>query len=242
MRQRDSVPMPQLPAYRRHGNSTLCTMLAKYMLDKGYTDLPLIFLDSHGVTRAVHEAKLIADKIDKCADDANVFEQMPLQESAIITPLEADSLEQAMGDFLVDTMTEPAACLLAFESGNCLALVGSSGNYYVIDAVHNLFFTINSPEYVVSEYAEEYGGSGAFKAYTLCAKTVVVEPEEDASVVVTETPKTDEAPEPKPKKPRVVRKKKPVVPKKEKEEATEPMALDQSICLPLAEAVDEIAI
>ena len=243
MRQQESVPMPQLPSYQRRGNLTLCTLLAKYMLDKGYTDIPLIFLDSHGVTKAVWDAKGYADKLDKCQSDDKAFEQMSLQETTILAPLDAGgSLEEATGNFLVDTMTDPAACLFVFESGNSLAMVGSSGNYYVIDVANNLFFAISSPEYIVSEYAEQYGGSGEFVAFTLSPKVVVSEPDEDASIVVSEPIQEEEAVEPKPKKPRTVRKKRTVKPPKEKEEATEPMELEQSISLPLAEVQEEIVI
>ena len=228
MRQRESIALPQVPVYSRHGKLTLTTLVAKYMLDKGYTDLPLLFLDSHGVFGAIRDAKLYADKIDKSAPDADVFQHMPLQETTICTPQEANTLEQAVGDFILDTMTDTAACILTFESGNSVALVGSSGNYYVIDVANNLFFTINSPEYVITEYCEEYGGTGAFKAHILAPKQAV-EPEEEVSVVVEE----EEAKEPKIKKPRTtVRRKKKAEPK-EKEEVDEPASvlLEEGISL-----------
>lgn len=229
MRQRESISLPQLPvAYARHGKLTLTTLVAKYMLDKGYTDLPLLFLDSHGVFAAIREATTFAGKIDKSAPDADVFQHMPLQETLICSPVEPAPLEQVVGDFILDTMTDPAACILIFDSGNSVALVGSSGNYYVIDVANNLFFTINSPEYVVTEYKEEYGGNGTFTTHILSPKQQN-EPEEDASIVVEDAPEPEEAKEPKAKKPRVVRKKK-IVPK-EKDE------LDQSINLALEQVL-----
>jgi len=105
-----------------------------------------MFLDKDDICTSVSEAYETKDvdiqndvvEIDGCIDDN-------------------ENAPEAMGTLTAIAINKPTGCIINFDNGNSLCVVGSGSSFYMIDLLHGIFNNTNGPEYDVNTYVDEYG-------------------------------------------------------------------------------------
>jgi hypothetical protein len=76
-----------------------------------------------------------------------------------------------MSNLTVLSINKPTGCIVSFDNGNSLCVVGSGNSFYMIDLSNGLFCHTSGPEYDVQSYVDEFG-SNHFKLQYFAVKTV----------------------------------------------------------------------
>jgi len=119
--------------------------MVRYMLHSGNSEIPVMFLDRDDLGNVVNEA------YKGNLQDGNDDDVTEIQVDA-----DAD-IVSAMANLTVLAMAKPTGCIVTFDNGNSLCMVGSSSSFYMIDLSNGIFCHTSGPEYDVQSYVNEFG-------------------------------------------------------------------------------------
>jgi hypothetical protein len=192
MDQRQSIPIvaPSTPIkWTANGKLVAAASIGRYMLCSGEWQTPVIFADTSVLNRAVAEAfdygQKMSNPTDSMLEHETMLESLGVDKTLKVTPICGKTTTDVIAEFM--GRQEPAVCLFVYEN-NTLCVVGSDPLYYMIDLANNCFAAIDSPEFDVLLYANDYGDTNV-SAYILEVPPPVV----PVPTVAIEPPKKKQA-------------------------------------------------
>jgi len=135
------------------GKYTVAIFLARYMLCSGAAETPLLFLEKDSLKDSIRDAYDYAVKLNSTPIE-EIPSQLRVMDDLEVLPESETQLVDAMSTLSV----MHAACIIQFENGNTVLVVGTCKNgYYFIDVSNEVFFHTPAPEYDIESYADQYG-------------------------------------------------------------------------------------
>lgn len=160
MRQRPCVSLPKPPVASDDANAklSLATFMVRYMLQSGNSEVPVMFLDQEDLGQTVTRAYEGKDAVE---DDVTEIDVSDVGNDAV----------EAMSNLTVMAINKPTGCIVSFDNGNSLCVVGSNSSFYMIDLSNGIFCNTSGPEYDIRSYVDEFG-SDHFKIQYFTIKTI----------------------------------------------------------------------
>lgn len=142
MHQRPCIAFPRPPAAGQKNN--LALYMVRYMLQSGNSEIPIMFLNKEDIDLSVRKAY---------AGNSSSTDEVTEVE------IELDQVDpiSAMATLTVMALSKPMGCILTFDNGNSLCVVGSGSSFYMIDLSNGIFCHTTGPEYDINTYVDEHG-------------------------------------------------------------------------------------
>lgn len=158
-----------------YGKAALNLCMARFMLCSGNAE----FIDKTSVDNEYKNSKLIALKLNDQQNLKEIIHQLRIHDELEEIHLEEtnDSLINEMGTLTALGLSDPVACIINFPNQeNSLLIAGFYRNYYFMDNTNEIFWTTESPEYIISSYANKYGHN---EQYTIAFYKIRAEKQEE---------------------------------------------------------------
>ena len=165
------IPVVSAAKWTANGKFTVAACMARYMLCSSTCQTPLVFVDEPhvklGMKEALEYGAKLSNDTDSWLEDVDLLSNLGLDKTLEIETISIDTTLSIVNTFLEKSQREPTACLLRYNVGNTLCIVGCGMLYYMFDLTNDLFVTVDNPEFDALIYGDEYGAPTPEAVYFL---------------------------------------------------------------------------